>query len=346
MTSNFMKAEIEAANPPRGKSKTKRRLSCLTSACYSTAMQPLRPRTTLPTLITALLLASSFRTSAASPTPPNDEELRKLEHAIPPACTAKPAQPRQLLVFTRCRGYVHASIPYGATMIGLMGRKTGAFTAVVSDDPATLAPESLKRFDAVCLMSALGEFFLPEDFNKLPADRQNAIRVKDRELKDAFYAWIRSGKGLAAIHGGCYAFNESPAFAELFGGAFDSHPWNSYERIVVRLDEPDHVLNAAFHGCGLELIDEGYMFKGPYDRRKLRVLYSLDSTRVDLDKPNLRPDHDFGLGWVKRHGQGRIFFSALGHNNEEYWHPTLVRHWLDGLQFALGDLPAPADPKP
>lgn len=297
-------------------------------------------------LLLAVLLAAPSAIRAATLTPPTDEELRKLEHAVPATATARPLQLRQLLVFTRCRGYVHASIPYGARMIELMGTRTGAFHTTVSDDPATLEPDSLKGYDAVCLMSALGEFFLPDDFDQLSAERQAALREKDRALKTAFYDWVRSGKGLAAIHGGCYAFNETPAFAELFGAAFDSHPWNSYEKLAVRLDEPAHPLNAAFGGCGFEIIDEGYMFKGPYDRRKLRVLYSLDLAHMDANKPNLRADHDFGLGWVKRYGQGRVFFSALGHNNEEYWNPQLVRHWLDGLQFALGDLPAPSDPRP
>lgn len=295
---------------------------------------------------TAAALTLALPALLAAAAGPSDVELRKIQSATPARCTVTPSQPRHLLVFTRCRGYVHTSIPYGAALIQAMGRKTGAFTTLVSDDPAAFEPASLARFDAVCLMSALGEFFLPDDFDQLPTQRQADLRDRDRRLKDGFYTWLKAGKGLAAIHGGCYAFHDTPAFAELFGAAFDRHPWNSDEHIAIRLDEPSHPLNAAFGGCGLELIDEGYVFKAPYDRRKLRVLYSLDTSKVDLNKPDLRPDHDFGLGWVKTYGQGRIFYSALGHNEEQYWNPTLARHWLDGLQFALGDLPAPAEPKP
>jgi hypothetical protein len=32
----------------------------------------------------------------------------------------------------------------------------------------------------------------------------------------------------------------------------------------------------------------------------------------------------------------------LGHNPEEFWNPQLLRHYLDGIQFALGDLAAEA----
>jgi hypothetical protein len=283
---------------------------------------------------------------AAALVPPNAEEVQKIEHAVPTRAAAVPARAHRILVFTRCRGYVHASIPFGAKALELMGRKTGAFQAVVSDDIAWFEPEKLQGLDGICLMSALGEFFLPDDFDRLPAEAQAAARQKDARLKEGFYAWLRSGKALSAIHGGCYSFHDTPAFAELFGGAFDSHPWNAYEKIAIRLDDPGHPVLAAFGGCGLELVDEGYQFKAPYSRATLRVLYSLDLSRMDTNKPNLRADHDLGLCWVKRYGQGRIFYSALGHNNEEFWNPTLLRHFLDGIQFSLGDLPGETTPLP
>ena len=32
-----------------------------------------------------------------------------------------------------------------------------------------------------------------------------------------------------------------------------------------------------------------------------------------------------------------VFYCSLGHNNEMYWHPTVLRHYLAGIQWALGD---------
>ena len=306
--------------------------------------QPVFSRLAFVTVLAVVGLLT--RSLVAAPTPPTDEELRKITHAVPSQASVRPAQARRLLVFTKCRGYVHASIPYGAKAIELMGEKTGAFKATVSDDIAWFEPDRLREFDGVCLMSALGEFFLPDDYERLAPDLQTAAREKDSRLKASFYAWLRNGKALSAIHGGCYSFHDTPAFAELFGGAFDRHPWNADEKIAVKLDDPQHPVLAAFGGCGLEIIDEGYQFKDPYSRRVVRVLYSLDPARMDMNKPDLRPDRDFGLCWVKRHGQGRVFYSALGHNSEEFWHPTLLRHFLDGIQFSLGDLPGDTTPLP
>jgi len=41
-----------------------------------------------------------------------------------------------------------------------------------------------------------------------------------------------------------------------------------------------------------------------------------------------------------------VFYCALGHDHPMHWDPTLVRHMLDGFQFALGDLEADMTPIP
>ena len=53
-----------------------------------------------------------------------------------------------------------------------------------------------------------------------------------------------------------------------------------------------------------------------------------------------RTDDDFALSWIKRYGKGRIFYSALGHQHDIFWNKTILQHYFDGIQFALGDLDA------
>lgn len=303
-------------------------------------------RTTMtPWLLTlSLLTALNLGSRGAEKNEPTNEELKKISAAVPSKATVTPAQPRKLLVFTLCKGYYHTSIPCGAKAVQIMGEKTGAFQATISDNIAMFEPEALRQFDGICLVSALGEFFLPDNFEKLPPAEQESARQNDTRLKRNLVAYIKGGKGLAGIHGASYAFNRWPEFGELLGGSFDSHPWNSTERIAIKLDDPKHPVAAAFHGCGFEIIDEGYQFKHPYSRTKVRVLMSLDPSRMDMNKKGLRTDGDFGLSWLKRYGEGRVFYSALGHNSEEFWNPQLLQHYLDGIQFALGDLPAETAP--
>jgi type 1 glutamine amidotransferase len=58
----------------------------------------------------------------------------------------------------------------------------------------------------------------------------------------------------------------------------------------------------------------------------------------------VRDDNDFPIAWIKREGSGRVFYTSLGHNPEIYRTPQILQHYLDGIQFALGDLRADATP--
>lgn len=37
------------------------------------------------------------------------------------------------------------------------------------------------------------------------------------------------------------------------------------------------------------------------------------------------------------YGKGRVFYCAFGHRTEIWWNPTILRFYLDGIQFAVGD---------
>lgn len=276
---------------------------------------------------------------------PSDEEARKIYSAAPVKAIASPKKERKILVFTLCRGFYHNSIPYGALAIQYLGEKTKTFKTVISDDPSFFEPEKLNEFDGVCLMNALGEFFVPDNFKQLPQSEQEKILRKDKQLKDNFLNFIKSGKGLIVIHGSSFAFPNWKDYAEMLGGFFDSHPWNGYEKLAIKIEEPNHPLARAFCPNRFEIIDEGYQFKEPYSRKNVRVLISLDLSRMDTNKPNLRADRDFPITWIKQYGKGRVFHCALGHNPEEFWNPALLTHILDGIQFAIGDLDAPSKPR-
>ena len=101
-----------------------------------------------------------------------------------------------------------------------------------------------------------------------------------------------------------------------------------------------------FGGESFVVSDEIYLFDQLYSRQRLRVLASLHTIRSDMTKKGItRTDGDFGLIWIQRFGEGRAFYSAFGHDKEIFWEPTILRHYLAGIQFACGDLAADATPK-
>jgi type 1 glutamine amidotransferase len=72
----------------------------------------------------------------------------------------------------------------------------------------------------------------------------------------------------------------------------------------------------------------------------LRLLVSLDmskdavSGRID-DGPREVP-----VSWVRKVGNGRVFYTNFGHREETFANPVVLKHMCDGIQYALGDLDA------
>ena len=140
-----------------------------------------------------------------------------------------------------------------------------------------------------------------------------------------------------------------PEFNRIIGGFFKFH-WNDGQVITVKVDEPDHPLNAPFKGQPpLQVIDETYTFgRDTYSRRNLRVLTSIDYAAMSAEdkakEQYPRPDGDYALSWIRREGQGRVFYEAHGHNEKVYAIKPLLAHVLYGMQYVLGDLEADDSP--
>ena len=276
-----------------------------------------------------------------------DPEVRLIQNALPASPQVNPERPRKVLVFSRAWGYKHSSIPYGDIAFEMMGKKTKAFQAVVTYDLNPFESEQLSTFDAVVLNNTNNEIFLPEDFKDLSADQKERALRKDARLKKNLREFIAGGKGLAVIHAGIASFREWPEFGEIMGARFDNHPWNAGSTVTLRVEEPEHPVTHCFGAEHFQITDEIYQFKGNYSRKHVRTLLSIDTERTDMNKGNAihRTDGDFGMSWVKPYGQGRIFYCALGHQHDIFWNPHVLRHYLAGIQFALGDLEADAMPR-
>jgi hypothetical protein len=146
------------------------------------------------------------------------------------------------------------------------------------------------------------------------------------------------------VHAATDCFYQWPAYGALIGGYFNGHPWQTDE-VAIRNEAPGHPLTAMFGREPFRVTDEIYQFKAPYTRARLRVLLSLDPARTDMNKPGIqRHDSDFAVSWIRNYGRGRVFYCSLGHRHEVFWNPLVLRHYLAGVQFALGDLPANAVP--
>jgi len=293
------------------------------------------------TVVLGLIWCAALMVSVARAQ--SSEVTKQITAAAPATPCAKLQKPRKLLVFTLCRGFRHASIDVGAEAMKILGEKTGAFETVESDDISMFEPETLRPFDAVCMLNTTGELFLPPKLDELPPAEQEQARQRDARLKRSLLEFIEGGKGLVGIHAATDCFYKWPEYGELIGGYFNGHPW--HEHVVLKLDDPNHPICAPFDGSTFEVKDEIYQFRDPYSRKRQRVLLSLDTTRTDMNKKGIhRDDNDFAVSWVSSYGKGRVFYCSLGHRDEIFWNSKVLRHFLAGIQFAMGDLPADTTP--
>ena len=280
---------------------------------------------------------------------PTKDEIAKMQAAAPEKPRVPPAGARKLLVFSRSWGYKHTARPFGAKAIEVLGNKTGAYEAVlIEDDDSLFEPQNLKQFDGIVLNNTNEEIFLPENFDKLPADQQARATQRDEMLKKSCADFVRNGGGLAVIHAGVASFRKWPEFGEIVGARFENHPWGAGSAVVLKIEEPEHPLTAAFKEPYFIVTDEIYQLAAPYSRDNLRVLVTIDlaKTRTTPEQKKLivRKDDDFAMTYIKTYGKGRVFYNAFGHQHELFWNPIVLQHYLDGIQYVLGDLQADAIP--
>lgn len=295
----------------------------------------------LPALLTlaAFLAAPSANLQAKSP---SEQDVQKIKDALPAEAPAKPAKARKILIFSKTNGFRHGSIATGAKALSLLGEKTGAWTAVHSEDDAMFEPETLKQFDAVVMVNTTGELFRPR---KLPGDAEQKKAALEREerLKKSLVDFVKSGKGLAGTHSATDTYKNWKEYNKMMGGAFAGHPW--HKKVPVQILASTHPVNKAFAGTQFEVTDEIYQFRNDTAlSTERKMLLALDNEKLpDIDKGR-RDDKFYPISWVAKYGEGRTFYCSLGHRNEIYWNPVVLKHYLAGIQYALGDLDADATP--
>jgi len=259
--------------------------------------------------------------------PAGPEDAAKIAKAVPSKATVTPKKTRRMLVFWRCEGFIHTSIVQGNEALKQMGEKTGAYQADFADDYSVFSVDNLKQYDVI--------FF------------NNTTHLKpDDEQKAAILDFLAQGKGIAGAHAAGDNFGGWAEGVSMIGGIFDGHPWNAKGTWAFRLDDPAHPLNAAFEGKGFWHTDEIYQYKSESFRgpSKMRLLNSLDMRQKEVSKQIKDGPRDVAVTWIQEYKGGRVFYSNFGHRGDTFMKAPILKMFLDGIQYAAGDLEADAAP--
>ena len=123
-----------------------------------------------------------------------------IDQAIPAKAPARPKKDRKVLIvhITRRAGKPisgHPSVPFGNYALIEMGKRTGAYQAVVNNDESVFRRENLKAYDAIIFNNTVGVLF------------------DDQALRQSLLDFVKSGKGFVGFHGGSGAtYVQYPAY--------------------------------------------------------------------------------------------------------------------------------------
>ena len=246
----------------------------------------------------------------------------------------RPAQaaPKKILVITQSRGFTHGVVRRPGKdqlcvvekTLAKIGKESGVFTTVNSQDAIkSITRENLKNFDGI--------FFYT-----------TGVLLPAGDPREALMDFIKSGKAFVGTHSAGDTFhgrNGFESYVKMINGSFAGHPWNAGSTNGFLNHEPKHP-TVAMLGKEFMWKDEIYQYNN-FDPNAVRVLFSLNMAKSKPQMPYHVP-----VCWVRSFGQGRVFFTNLGHNKSTWDNPTYHKHLVEGFKWALKITDGPSTPNP
>lgn len=264
---------------------------------------------TLATVTEAATATTVARTTGALNTP-----ATATSRAEP--ATSDPQGGDRVLVFSKTAGFRHDSIEVATQTIAALGAQHG-FEVVATEDAAAFAADNLDGFDTVVFLMTTGD-------------------VLDAAQQAAMEAFVSGGGGFVGVHSATDTEYDWPWYGELVGAYFDSHP--AIQPATITVEDPAHPSTAVLPSPWAAT-DEWYNFRTSV-RGSAHVLLALDE--ASYSGGSMGGDHP--IAWCKDVGQGRSWYTGLGHTREQWATPELQEHVLGGLLAVMGRVPSNCAP--
>ncbi|EPQ26378.1 uncharacterized protein PFL1_06026 [Pseudozyma flocculosa PF-1] len=257
---------------------------------------------------------------------------------------------KKVLIYSYTEGFRHYSIPTAVKTIRSLGKNnTPGWDSVHSEDPTDFNKDGyLDQFDALVFVSVSGKAL----------STKGAANMRK---------YIEAGGGYMGIHEACDALDDHAWYGRLVGAYFDYHPEICHATLNV--EDRSHP-SVAHLGKTWKVYDEMYNFRSnPRDYGKQLVLSADESSYPDpvtskADRAALQGS-PHPIAWYKEGGQldynphvkvgggtdpkkkdrkkhvegkggdGRSFYTALGHTNASWRDSDFQGHILGALRWVL-----------
>lgn len=224
---------------------------------------------------------------------------------VPPEVPAmeRPA----VLLFSKTNSFIHKeAIPAARALLGAMGVERN-WSVFLSDNGAIHNREDLAKFDVIVWNNVTGD-------------------VLTTEQRSAMRTWLEQGGGFVGLHGAGDNSHEAwPWYQQtIIRANFIGHPLDpQFQEATVRLESP---IDPSVAGLPTEWrrTDEWYSFDKSPRAPDVTVVATLDESTYD---PGEFFGEELGMGgdhpiiWKHCIGEGRVYYSAMGHTAESYEEP-------------------------
>jgi len=240
--------------------------------------------------------------------------------------TDAPALPDDLaspaiLVFSKTNGFRHEEAIPAANALFAGFAEADGWGFYQTENGATFTPENLARFDAVVFNNVSGDVFTPEQ-------------------REAFRAFVENGGGFVGIHGsgGDNSYAWEWYVDELIGAQFIGHPMDpQFQQATLKVEGASHPATALLPR-EWQRTDEWYSFEASPRAKGHNVLLTIDEASyspVGLFGSDLHMGEDHPMAWWHCQGDGRAFYSALGHTPESYEEGEHIAMLLGATRWAM-----------
>ena len=262
-------------------------------------------------------VAALDKALAAIPVTQAAAERRCARYDHQPPVLPKPDRHPAILVFEKITGFRDGpSVKAAHKAFADMAQRRG-WSITFTDNGAAFNPRQLKAYDAVVWNNVSGD----------------ALTVPQ---ENAFKAYLAHGGGFAGVHGaGGDPIYVWPWYAdELLKARFTGHPMNpQFQSAKVAVEGPKSGI-AAHLPDSWTMTEEWYSFAASPRAKGVHVLAHLDESTYNPGPKLAMGDHP--IAWTHCLGNGRAFYTAIGHRPESYTEPHALELLEQGVAWAAG----------
>ena len=206
-------------------------------------------------------------------------------------------------------------------------KATGLNVLFLGDKGHHQPAERFKQLDAALAPRGITLTYTEklEDLNSATLARYDVLAIFANHTKlapeqeKALLDFVAGGKGLAPIHCASACFGNSPAFIALVGGKFKSHGTGVFKETIVNAEHP---------------IMQGLAAIESWDETYVHAAHNSEARTVLAERRDDKGAEPYT--WVRTHGQGRVFYTAWGHDQRTWAHAGFQALLENGLRWAAG----------